>query len=161
MSTDTAGSAGVTETASSATAMTVKVNVRDPDPVLPTSGLFRVEVDGLLGFSLIPLTDLARDLAGAWMGGDKKAGISGWLREKPWSDGNRARGAMCVERFSVRVEPGNILSNGGDPFDSGQRLSDEERAVALAAVQGMREAKNRITVERLRKATPRSKRGAR
>ncbi len=114
-----------------------------PNTPLPVRSLFEVEVDGLLGFSLIPKNQLAKDLAGAWLGGAMKATLEGFTPRRPAIplDSNIRRGAMDVTALRIRVEPGVLLTKGGDPFFTGQTISDEEQAVALAAIEAHRESR--------------------
>ena len=107
----------------------------------PTLRLFDVHVDGLLGFSLIPLTDLARDLAGAWLHGSVATKLVGVSLFGEWHNDDRAvRGqGMRVDKLECIIEPGALLSKSGDPFYTGMSLSAVEREVALEAVRAHRE----------------------
>lgn len=114
----------------------------------PTEGLFRVQVDGLLGFTLVPLTDLARDLAGAWLAGEAKRSLL--------YVGQTADGRHRVRHLSFRIETPPLLTDGGDPFMHGEQLNPETRTIAKAAVDAHWVAKRPVRKPK-RKA---SKRGA-
>lgn len=126
----------------------------------PTRRLFDVEVDGLMGFSLIPLTDLARDLAGAWLHGTLKTTLCGITSQRPSyapSSASPRTDSMRVDRLRLVCEPGSLLSRGGDPFYTGQGISEDERIVALAAIEAHRTAKRESEARAAKNARRKSK----
>jgi hypothetical protein len=121
-------------------------------PAEPQRGLFDVEVYGLREFSLIPKNDLARDLAGAWLHGRLKASLHmQGLREPTPAAEDCWKKRDNVTRLSVRLDVPPLLTNGGDPFHTGQEISAEERVIALAAIEAHRASKRPTARKRSRK----------